>query len=117
MKILCPPGSPRTEIIMNIIDSYKNHPSILEINKNVSFETRFAFSEITLFNKINTKKPTGADNLPPKITKLCTDILSKPTTFIVNSMIKNSIFPDKAKRAAISPVFKNDDRSLLITVH
>ena len=115
-----PPDSPRTEIIMKIIDSYKNHPSILEINKNVSFETRFAFSEITneyvktLFNKINIKKSTGADNLPPKITKLCTDILSKPTTFIVNSMIKNSIFPDKAKRAAISPIFKNDDRSLKI---
>ena len=26
-------------------------------------------------------------------------------------MIKNSIFPDSAKRAAISPIFKNDDRS------
>ena len=50
-----------TVFVMKIVECYKNHPSILEINKNVSFESRLTFSEITnkcinsLFHKVNVK--------------------------------------------------------------
>ena len=93
-----PPDSHRTEIIMKIIDSYKNHPSILEINKNVSFESRCAFSEITneylktLFNKINIKNQQVLTICLPRLLNFV-NVLSKPPTFIVYSMSKTSICP------------------------
>ena len=113
-----PNSSSYSDIVKSIIENFKNHPSILEINKKITVEAKFTFSEVLpqyinkLLRETNIKKSTGYDNLPPKIVKISADILTAPTTNLVNLMIKTSIFPDSAKKAAISPIFKNDDRTI-----
>ena len=36
--------------------------------------------------------------------------LAKPLTFIINMAISKSIFPDRWKRARITPIFKKNDK-------
>ena len=57
-------------------------------------------------NKLNTKKATGVDNLPPKILKVATEVISAPLSNIFNKSIKNGQFPDDLKDAQVSPCLK-----------
>ena len=57
----------------NIIEKFKNHPSILKIKENVQVETKFHFDEVNepgIKDKINSfdkKKPTTFNNIPMTI--------------------------------------------------
>ena len=62
-----------------------------------------------IVNKLNTKKATGVDNLPPKILKVAAEAISAPLSNIFNKSIKNEQFPDDLKDAQVSPLFKKDD--------
>ena len=57
------------------IEKYKNHPSIVMINENVSFESRFSFTTVNeddiqreILN-INPKKAGTFGNIPTKMLK------------------------------------------------
>ena len=56
--------------------------------------------------ELNTKTSTGKDKIPPKLAKLASEYLVKPLTDAINSSIRSSFFPNKAKRAAITPLDK-----------
>ena len=58
---------------------------------------------------IDTKKATGMDMIPAKLVKIASHILSKPLTDAINNSLSNSIFPDNAKIASISPIDKKTD--------
>ena len=100
------------EIISSILKKYENHPSVAKIKKNKNENSNFRFHEIeedeikNLFHKINIKKSTGEDQIPPKLVKLSSKHLLKPVTNAVNSSIRSSVFPKKAKRAAVTPLDK-----------
>ena len=68
----------------------------------------WTFAVIQYINKLlretNIKKSTGYDNLPPKIVKISADILTAPTTNLVNLMIKTSIFPDLKKNTGTAKI-------------
>ena len=57
----------------------------------------------------NSNKATTFGNIPTKIlkqsSKSCSDILQK----LLNDALRDGYFPDKLKRADITPVFKKDD--------
>ena len=59
-------------------------------------------------HKLNTKKATGVDNLPPKFLKWqlrqC-----QPHCQIFLTKVKNGQLPDDLKDAQVSPLFKKDD--------
>ena len=100
-------------VIMNIITKFKEHPSIIKIKENNTDTSNvFLFKEISqteikkLFMELNTKTSTGEDKIPPKLAKLASEYLVKPLTDAINSSIRSSIFPKKAKRAAITPLDK-----------
>ena len=105
------------EVIHNIIEVYKDHPSILAIKDNFSCQELFSFSEVTegeilnLLNNLNIKKSTGDDNISSKFLKLSANILNIPLTFTVNASIKELNFPTKAKSAAVAAIFKSDDKT------
>ena len=44
------------------------------------------------------------DKIPAKLVKLSKQFLLKPLTKAINSSIRNSVFPNKAKRATITPI-------------
>ena len=93
--------------IREIVKSYENDPSILEI-KNIcssSFHVKekicFHFvNEIEikkLIQGLNSKKTTGIDTLPPKLLKVAVDFLTPLLTKSINSSIEHNIYPDLVK--------------------
>ncbi len=59
--------------------------------------------------KINVKKATGWDNIPPKILKIGANVLARPITFLINKSVDTNTFPDALKYAEVWPVYKKDD--------
>ena len=62
------------------IAKYKNHPGIIMINENVSFESRFSFTAVNeddiqrqILN-LNPKKPGTFGNIPTKMLKSSSEI-------------------------------------------
>ena len=64
---------------------------------------------LRLLNKLNARKATGFDNIPPKLLRLGSDIICTPLTVLCNSSITTSSFPDMLKRAEVTPIYKNND--------
>ena len=58
----------------------KNHPSIIMVNENVSFESRFSFTAVNEDNiqreilNLNSKKPGAFGNIPTKMLKSSSEI-------------------------------------------
>ena len=94
----------RYGVIDNIIERFKDHPSIMKINEFCPFnDTKFNFKEMNekeiekLFSGVNCKASAGEDKIPPKLAKLASSSLIKPLTKAVNSSIRNNTFPHSAK--------------------
>ena len=97
--------------ISNIIEKYKNHPIVINIKENIT-QSSFSVREISLTEisneliNINCKKSTTHNNIPPKVLKdtvgICSSVLHK----LINSAIKDCVFPNKLKLADITPIFK-----------
>ena len=105
------------ETITTIVSHFKDHPSIKLIKENYSHLEPFniPLAELSHINgilkKINTKKSAGPDFILPSLVKMAADIIDKPLKDIINDMITNSIFPDTAKIAHVTPIYKKKDRS------
>ena len=74
--------------VRDIVNSYKNHPSIIKIKQvvngsNVSDSERFSFKTIDeseikdLLKNLDIKKASGIDTIPPKLVKLFDSITHK----------------------------------------
>ena len=59
--------------------------------------------------KLNPRKSTGSDLLPPRLIKLSANLICNPITNIINKSIETNIFPDSLKEAEVSPLFKKND--------
>ena len=102
--------------IDDILLKFKDHPSILQINKNVVFENRFEFKDVTedeMFNKIIKIDPSKAcmkNDIPPKIILGVTDIISDPLTKMFNNAKKSEKYPKSFKRADVTALPKTRDK-------
>ena len=102
------------------IAKYKNHPSIIMINENVSFESRFSFTAVNeddiqreILN-LNPKKPGTFGNIPTKMLKSSSEICNVALQNIWSSEILRKLyFPNKLKLADITPVYKKKDPTLV----
>ena len=79
--------------VKNIIEQYKNHPSIITIKYQANLNAGtydFLHANAEEINKVikdvNPKKATGPDKIPRKIVKLSTNISDSPFTniYIIN---------------------------------
>ena len=59
--------------------------------------------------RVGLGKAIGLDTISSKILRLSKDVIMGPTTFLVNRMITDGIFPASLKEARVSPVFKKKD--------
>ena len=98
------------------IEKHENHPSVLKIKgKFGNSNTHFSFKEISSecikskLKNINIRKATGFDNIPGKILRIAHDPLSGPFSSLINTCIKQNIFPNNMKCAEVSPIFKKAD--------
>ena len=102
--------------VNEIISHYENHPSIKLINDNQTNAQSFNFGTVcaSLICKklkcLKTKKASGFDNISPKFLKIAATNLSLTLTPIINNSITSMQYPDHAKRAIVSPLFKKSDQ-------
>ena len=108
------------DLIDSAIAKYKNHPSIVMINENVSFESRFSFTAVNendiqreILN-LNPKKAGKFGNIPTKMLKSSSKICNVALQNIWNSEILGKLyFPNKLKLSDITPVYKKKDPTLV----
>ena len=99
-----------------VIDYYKEHPSIKSINNHVDVNQFFHFKNIensTTSKKLKNlqiNKASGFDNISPKFLKLSANHIGPSLTTIINNSIKATTFPDYNKRAEITPLYKKSDQ-------
>ena len=61
-------------------------------------------------NNISSKKATPKGDIPVKILKWNSDIITPVLTICYNQNIRNSTLPNELKNSDISPVYKKKDR-------
>ena len=100
--------------VLNAIEKFKDHPSILKIKSTWEGGSTFKFKEVSekeIYDMVmqldSSKKTSGS--ISNKILKLSVCIICPIITKLVNSCFKSGKFPDKLKLAEITPVPKNGD--------
>ena len=106
--------------VKQIIKKFENHPSIVEIKKNINIVEKFTIKETTvsdintLLKSVNTKKATGPDKSPPpKLVKLSANVIDSHLCNIINKGLQDSSFPDAAKIASVRPIYKKKCRNTI----
>ena len=99
--------------VKRAVKKFGHHPSILDIKRNVSIETKFSFTEvgldemITEINNLNAKKAGTFMNIPVNILKESVDIVAQPLTDIWKfEIIMGRKFSSQLKLADITPLHK-----------
>ena len=87
--------------VRDIVNSYKNHPSIIKI-KQVVNESVIK----DLLKNVDIKKASGIDTIPPKLVKLSADFLTPLLTKAINTSIAQNVFPENTKTASVMPLDK-----------
>ena len=98
--------------VRDIVNSHKNHPSILKIEQvvnecDVSDSERFSFKTVNeteiedLLKNLDIKKANGFDTMPPKLVKLSADFLTPLLKKDINTSITQNVLPEKAKPASV----------------
>ena len=78
----------------------------------------FTFNPVSLeemeteIERLNPKKATTFENIPPKILKNNSDIFSEPSQEIFNNCIRSSTFPDELKCADVFSLHKRKESTV-----
>ena len=82
--------------------------------ENDNSENQFIFKSVThdlvllKLRQLNVKKACGYDFIPAKLLKLGATVICNSLTPIINTSIALSIYPNDAKKAEISPMYKKN---------
>ena len=95
------------------IDNMEEHPSIQKIKQNLPTNTpKFSFKPVSrseinkILSSIDSKKATGADNIPAKIIKSCISPISGVLANLINNKFQHGKFPASLKGAQVVPIHK-----------
>ena len=106
------------DTVSTAIKRYELHPSIMKINSIISADQTFSFQHVSREEilkeivNLDNKKASHDDDIPTKIIKANSDIISEIIYNNFNSnVIDNCIFSDHLKTANVTPIFKKDSRT------
>ena len=99
-------GKSKQKVLGDILNAYKTHPSIKQIEKkfneqNFFRKENFFFKPVTpseiksLINCLDRKNPAEIDTIPSKLIKIAAENLTALLTVAINKSIDENIFPDK----------------------
>ena len=106
-----------TVTISEIINKFKNHPSIKAINENNQSLEPFHIPQPQLsdiqdiLKNIDTKKSAGPGMILPSLVKMCSKVIDQPLMELTGQIIANDIFPDSPKIAHVTPCYKKKGRT------
>ena len=109
------PDSSEQDPILDILDKYKNHPSIKLIKAKNNSQV-FKFSQIDieevkkLFQSLDAKKAAQKDDIKTKLLKKNVDFFAKYTRDDINDSIRSSKFPNELKQVDIIPAHKKKSK-------
>ena len=69
--------------------------------------------EVSDIIKSLSNSSAGWDGFPISIAKQCSKNFVKPLTALINSSIREGVFPRELKKARVVPIFKTGDKSLI----
>ncbi len=81
------------DFIKKSIDKHSHHPSVKLINEHPEHQFKFEFKHVSpkevesLLSKLNTKRATGCDGLPPKLIESVASAISAPLSSIVDNSL------------------------------
>ena len=91
--------------------SEKTFPIDDVVNPNLLSSIKTTSSEVKrILQNLDVNKATGADNIPARILKVCSEELSKPLALLYNRSFSVGRVPVQWKLANISPVHKANER-------
>ena len=102
--------------IREIIENYRNHPSIIKIIKVVKEKPIAAFPETTteginqIIKSLNPNKATGPGSIPLNIIKTAANATDFHLAYIKNKDLMENNFSGNAKTALVRPIYKKEDR-------
>ena len=105
--------------VREIIDLYDSHPSILKIKECFIVNGVFKFNDVTShelklkISNLDSKKAIAPYDIPTKVLKLSSEIVSGYLSELYNKSEHNNEFPNNLKLANIIPVHKKNTTSLL----
>ena len=95
------------------IGNMEEHPSIQKIKQNLPTNTpKFSFKPVSgselnkILSSIDSKKSTGADDIPAKIIKSCISLISGVLANLINNTFQHGKFPASLKGAQVVPIHK-----------
>ena len=105
------PASSEQDPILEILDKYKNHPSIKLIKVKDNSQI-FKFSQTDIgevkksFQSLDLKKTARKDDIKTNLLKKTVDFFEKYTCDYIIYSIRSSKFPNKLKKTDILPAHK-----------
>ena len=113
-KFPAPPVHLTGDPVLDAIQKYASHPSILKIKAMTKNNGRFEFSSVDptlIFSEISkmdsSKKTSGA--IPTDKLKLASSACYREITYHINNAISTNMFPNILKLADVSPIFKKGE--------
>ena len=104
----------------NIIETFKDHPSVVSINQKGFIRNSFSFQNVVdddvfeIIDNLNTSKAYQKNNIPPKLLKDNADVCASVICNDINSNIERGCYPVNLKNADITPTFKKAYRLIKI---
>ena len=98
--------------VKEIIESYKNHPSIIKIKECSINLTRFDFPKPTaadislIIKSLNPKKTTGPDGIPIKAIKYASNAIDSHLNNIIAKDLEINKYSEEPKTALVRPILK-----------
>ena len=106
--------------IERAIKEFKNHPSIISVNKNIPKTTNFEFSQVDIdsikkmIDNLDSSKSGTFGGIPTNCLTGVSDISAKFLNSVWNNeVLKDLKFANGLKLTDIVPVFKKDDSTLV----
>ena len=110
----------------NLNDYFSSVFTKNDINNDDVYVTNVADNNFTFGNFVITEeevvktigefkmhKSPGVDGITSTYALKTKSILAKPLTLLFNSSLKDNVIPNDWKKANVSPIFKNGDKSLV----
>ena len=115
------PSNPESDshTVSEIIETYKDHPSITKIKDNLIISETFDLPKANVSDvnsiilNLNTKKSSGPDHIPLRIIRSSANIIDTHLTYIINRDIENNRYSEDAKMALVRPIYKKGDSGKL----
>ena len=107
-------GSTLARKIPNAPGSYKDFLHTINSSKSFFARPTNPLEIINIVHNFKAKKSAGFDEISPSVLKTTISYVAEPLANIFNLSLHSGVFPDLLKIAKVVPVFKTEDRKLMV---